>query len=677
MVSHAKKSKKMSLAIKFMIGILCILIFVSGIQGFIAYNQLKTVLDKQMVDTISQQMSKVENTLEKNNETYNKIKDYHKSYLATLVKTVSEMVNMNPNELSSNEKLKELSEIMNVEALEITDEKGVVIYSAFEGDIGFDLSVTPSAKAIMPALKDKDFVLVRDPILKGGKVLIQFATSARKDKPGIIQIMVKPKILKELTKNVDIKNILKDVVVGKNGQAFTFNKEGKIIHHKEESMIGKQIEELGLSNTILEKDKGDLRYIFNGENMYSQYKNMGDYYLGLTVPKADFFDPLGNMVRNLLISIFIIVIVSFGLTYLIVNKVIIAKISIFVDTIGKIAKGKLNVTCDIKTNDEFNTLANGINEATKKLRHMINIIKNSSEGVSLHAEQLAFSAKETSQSISEVASSIQVVANNSNEQNRYSGNMNQKTKNIHNDMEGISESIKVVKEFTLKTSELAYDGNKYVNEVIHQMNDINKQVGESSYTINELNEKSKKIEEIVSLITGISDQTNLLALNAAIEAARAGEHGKGFAVVADEVRKLAEQSSKASGDINSLIQEIQEGIKKSVDVMNSSTEYSKAGIQIAEQTKLSFDNISTSIDDVNKRTEDVYLSMMNILKEIKEMKDIVESVNEITFSNDENAQSVSASTEEQSAMIEQVTSATEELAAMASELKNEVSTFDI
>jgi methyl-accepting chemotaxis protein len=415
-----------------------------------------------------------------------------------------------------------------------------------------------------------------------------------------------------------IQKIILDFPFEKTGYAFLLDSKGQFIAHKDQEKVMKktiiQDSELKiLGEDLLKNDRGSDRVTVGGIEFRAYYATLPStgWKVVVMAPVDELYSAVDALIYKAIMVAGIVMLLSALFTYLFSSHMT-KGIKQFVEKIEFLSQGDFMQSVTVKSNDEIGRMGKYYNEVLEKLRTMIITIYSSAESVAATSEELAASTEESSKSIAEVASSIQRVASNSYQQSSYVEKINQSTKGIYDEMGAISLNIEEVKNSAVDTSNLAREGNKYVNDVILQMQEINAQVTESSKTIHQLNEKSRKIEEIISIITSIAEQTNLLALNAAIEAARAGEHGKGFAVVADEVRKLAEASSKSSGDISLLIQEIQQGISKSVDVMSTSTKSAQSGIEVVEQTGQAFKNISSSIDGVTTRAEDVYKAVVSI-----------------------------------------------------------------
>ena len=345
----------------------------------------------------------------------------------------------------------------------------------------------------------------------------------------------------------------------------------------------------------------------------------------------------------------------------------------------EIAEGEGDLTQEItiKTRDELGEMASSFNQMVGKLRELIRQVAVNAEQVAAASEQLAASSEETTKATEHIATTVQEVAVGTDRQVQSLNDTDKTIQDLSSLVTQIAESSEIVSNTSIQASEKAVDGNHSVTKIIHQMDDISDTVNHLSEKVKTLGERSNQINEIIRVITGIADQTNLLALNAAIEAARAGEHGRGFAVVADEVRKLAEQSSESAKQISSLISVIKTDTDETVESMDATTSKVTDGIQLIRDAGSSFRQIEQAVQGVSSQIQEVTAAVQQLSAGTDQMVTSMEAVARVSEVIADGTQTMSASTEEQVAAMEEITASSSSLTTMAEELQDLIKRFKI
>lgn len=344
----------------------------------------------------------------------------------------------------------------------------------------------------------------------------------------------------------------------------------------------------------------------------------------------------GNSVRTWSIVAALFALVVGMLVALLISRQIAGSLHKLEIEAARIAQGDLT-TEEIKvgSKDEIGKLAAHFNIMLQHLRELAFGLREKSGTVASSAQQLSASAQETAASAGDMASTMTEVA----------ASVDQVTANT-------DEVLNLSKH----AAELAAEGQQGIHRVTSQMASINSSSTGAAKVIQELNQTTQKITQIVETITDIADQTNLLALNAAIEAARAGEQGRGFAVVAEEVRKLAEQSAGAAKEIYELINSVQTESQKAVAAVESGVSDVTQGVAVVNDVGRSFAGIIDAVNKLNGQIREVSTGARQMAEAIH---------------------SVMATTEEQTAAMEEVASSTESLTRLAADLDGMSSRFKI
>lgn len=467
--------------------------------------------------------------------------------------------------------------------------------------------------------------------------------------------------------------------------------------------------------------------------IYVDGQHWGGYRVAISIQAAE-AKIKGVQKQTILIMVGILVLIT--ATLILVTKIVIGSpLRRILDAAQNLATGDADLSSrlNVATSDELGLLAKTFDLFIEKIHHMVKTLVQSIDGVAETSDRLSSNSDEVAKASQTVALSIEEMVKGTNDKlnavsgtreimeqftaaigqiahgaNEQANHVNQTSQAIGEMAGGIQEvatNAQTVLDAAVDAAKVARKGEEAVESTISGMEKIKNTVYDSAVRIKELGEHSQKIGEIIQVIDEIAEQTNLLALNAAIEAARAGEHGKGFAVVADEVRKLAERSGKATKEIAELIINIQKGTGKAVDAMEHGTKEVEEGVRLAHDAGTALEEIMqtvemtlsqiqlisgtaqrmsessmsvvTAIDNVAAITEQNSASTQEMAAGSDSAMSSIETITQLTKESAEHSENISVSVEEMAASTEDIAQAAETLSNMARDLRTLTKGFKI
>jgi len=479
--------------------------------------------------------------------------------------------------------------------------------------------------------------------------------------------------------------------MGETGKTFLVGQDGLMrsdsYHHKDEwsvarSFSGNNHVESSDYEAAIKGETGEgFATDYVGTRVCSAYNPIDvfdtKWALLAQIDVSEAFAPVSGVVTKIVLYT-VLAVVLIGIATFFVSMTISRPVAMLAAEARQMAEGDFSREIrQIAQTDEIGELNHAFQRMQEGISELVSMTSEAASHVAEASAELAENSEQTANVTREVAQTVDEVAKGSQNTAQQVELAHEKMGNSTSAIQSVASDAEQAATLSGQANQMAGEGMQAANEAVDKINGVTDTVNDAAAVVDTLGDKSRRIGEIVDLITTIAGQTNLLALNAAIEAARAGDAGRGFAVVAEEVRKLAEESSGAAENIASIIGEVQSEMDRALEAMNRGRDEVTQGQQIVLKTGETLKGILVAVETTSEKVENISASSEELLATSGELSEAMQTIASISEESAAGAQQATSSTEQQSSAVREVNEASTRLSGMAKDLQDLVGKFRV
>ncbi|AZK45935.1 methyl-accepting chemotaxis protein [Paenibacillus lentus] len=497
-----------------------------------------------------------------------------------------------------------------------------------------------------------------------------YISRALPDGQGAMTVSFNMNNINEFTRNVEI---------GSEGFVYIFDRSSKITYHPQyepgEDAVGEHIP------LIQAMDSGFIDYkneiTGKPQRAYVHTNDLTGLKIVGVLEMSEFDKAIVPIIQTSVIVLGIALLVS-GIVLFLIIRSVTRPIEQLNRSAKRVGEGYLNEEVQIKRKDEVGQLAANYNEMVASIRGMVMDVAEVSSQLTASSEELMAGTEQNAKTVEHVVDLVQTSSEGAEKQATVSLESANTMEEMSQGIYKIAEASGTIVESSSKTVEDVHYGSEKVEQVSLQMEEIRRSTEQSAELMNRMNELSAHIAGMSTAISDIAVQTNLLALNAAIEAARAGEEGRGFSVVAGEVRKLAEQSRTTAEQISEDVVQMTSLAEQVYAAINVEVAANvERGITVTAEAQNAFQQIQNSTQQITEQIHDVSAITQQMSASAEEITNSVKHIAQTSQESLDSFQSVTAATQEQLASMEEISSAADGLARMAADMQSKIEHFKV